>query len=119
MIPGYNDSEENITALINFMIDEIGAEVPLHFTRFFPYYKLKDLPPTAISDLEKAYNIAKEAGMKYVYVGNVRSINGENTYCHNCGKLLVERNGYQIRDSKLKPGIKCPECNANIDMVVD
>lgn len=118
MIPGYNDSEENINALVKFMVDEVGTDVPLHFTRFFPYYELKDLPPTAISDLEKAYNIAKDAGMKYVYVGNVPSRNGENTYCYSCGELLIERNSYNIMDNNLKNDEKCPKCGANIDIVV-
>ncbi len=117
MIPSYNDSEENIKALVNFMVDEVSVEVPLHFTRFFPYYKLKDLPPTTISDLEKAYKIAKEAGMKYVYIGNVPSRNGENTYCYNCGELLVDRKGYQINENNLKDR-KCPKCGSNIDIVV-
>ena len=117
MIPGYNDSEENIKALVNFMVDEIGVEVPLHFTRFFPYYELKNVPPTAIADLEKAHRIAKNAGMKYVYIGNVPSGTGENTYCHNCGDLLVERNSYQIIDNNLKKDNKCPKCEAGIDII--
>jgi len=117
MIPGYNDSEENIKALVNFMVDEVGVEVPLHFTRFFPYYELKDVPPTAIADLEKAYRIAKNAGMKYVYIGNVPSGTGENTYCHSCGDLLVERNSYQIINNNLKKDHKCPKCGAGIDII--
>ncbi len=117
IIPGYNNSEENIRSLVNFMADEVGVEVPLHFTRFFPYYELKDLPPTAISDLELAYKIAKDAGMKYVYVGNVPSSDGENTYCYRCGKLLVGRNSYTIQENNLKQG-KCPECGADVDIVM-
>lgn len=118
MIPGYNDSQENITDLVNFMVDEIGVEVPLHFTRFFPYYELKNVPPTPVADLEKAYEIAKDAGMKYVYMGNVPSANGENTYCYSCGELLVERDGYQIMADSLKENKECPKCGANIDIVV-
>ena len=117
MIPGYNDSEENINALINFMVEEVGVEVPLHFTRFFPYYQMKDVPPTAVADLEKAYKIARDAGMKYVYIGNVPSGKGENTYCYSCGELLMERNGYQIMEDGLKKDKKCPGCGASIDIV--
>lgn len=117
MIPGYNDSEENIKALVNFMVEEVGIEVPLHFTRFFPYYQMKDVPPTAVTDLEKAYKIARDAGMKYVYIGNVPSGTGENTYCYSCGELLVERNGYQIMKDSLKKDKKCPGCGAGIDLV--
>lgn len=116
IIPGYNDSEENIKALVNFMVEEVGLEVPLHFTRFFPYYELKNVPPTAVSDLEKAHKIAVDAGMKYVYIGNVPSSDGENTYCHSCGELLVEREGYQISDSKIKDK-KCPKCGIGINIV--
>jgi pyruvate formate lyase activating enzyme len=117
MIPGYNDSEENINGLVNFMVDEVGVDVPLHFTRFFPYYELNNVPPTAVSDLEKAYNIAKNAGIKYVYIGNVPSGTGENTYCYSCGELLVERNGYHIMDDSLKKKKECPKCGAGIDIV--
>lgn len=119
MIPGYNDSEKNIKALVNFMVEEIGVEVPLHFTRFFPYYKLKNIPPTAVADLEKAHKIAKDAGMKYVYIGNVPSGTGENTYCHSCGEILVERNGYQILENDIQKEKKCPSCGAGIDIVTD
>ena len=117
MIPGYNDSEKNINALVNFMVDEIGTEVPLHFTRFFPYYEMKNVPPTAVADLEKAYKIAKDAGMKYVYIGNVPSGMGENTYCHSCGEILVERDGYQIMADSLKTDKKCPKCGTDIDII--
>ena len=117
MIPGYNDSEENIKALVNFMVDEIGVEVPLHFTRFFPYYKLKNVSPTAVADLEKAHKIATDAGMKYVYIGNVPSGTGENTYCYSCGDLLVGRDGYQIMADSLKNNKKCPKCGTGIDII--
>lgn len=118
MIPGYNDTQENITDLVNFIVEEVGVEVPLHFTRFFPYYELKNVPPTPVADLEKAFNIAKDAGMRYVYVGNVQSENGENTYCYSCGELLVERDGYQIMADSLKENKECPKCGADIDIVV-
>jgi len=118
MIPGYNDSEKNIESLVNFMVDEVGVDVPLHFTRFFPYYELKNVPPTAVADLEKAYKIATDAGMKYVYIGNVPSGTGENTYCHNCGEVLVERDGYQIMANSIKMDKKCPKCGTKADIIV-
>jgi len=117
MIPSYNDSEENIRSLVNFMVEEVGTEVPIHFTRFFPYYELKNVPPTAVVDLEKAYNIAKDAGMKYVYIGNVPSGKGENTYCYNCEEILIERDGYHIMEENIKKEKKCPKCGAGIDIV--
>jgi pyruvate formate lyase activating enzyme len=117
MIPGYNDSENNIKALVNFMVDEVGVDVPLHFTRFFPYYELKNVPPTAVADLEKAYKIAKDAGMKYVYIGNVPSCKGENTFCHSCGEVLIERDGYQIMADSIKADIKCPKCGTEANII--
>jgi pyruvate formate lyase activating enzyme len=117
MIPGYNDSKENIQSLVKFMVDEIGVEVPLHFTRFFPYYEMKNVPPTAVADLEKAHKIAKDAGMKYVYIANVPSGKGENTYCYSCGETLVERDGYQIMTDSLKKDKKCPKCGTGIDII--
>jgi pyruvate formate lyase activating enzyme len=118
MIPGYNDSEKNIKSLVNFMVEEVGVDVPLHFTRFFPYYELKNVPPTAVADLEKAYKIANGKGMKYVYIGNVPSSMGENTYCHNCGEVLVERNGHQVMANSIKTDKKCPKCGTKSDIIV-
>lgn len=118
LIPGYNDSEELIRDLVEFMVDEVGVEVPLHFTRFFPYYQLKHLPPTQVETLKKAHKIAKEAGMKYVYIGNVPTEDGEKTFCPECGEVLIERNGFQIVSDELKKTRKCPKCGARIDIVV-
>ncbi|MBI5681001.1 MAG: AmmeMemoRadiSam system radical SAM enzyme [Methanobacterium sp.] len=117
IIPGYNDSKEDITALVKFMVDETGPEVPLHFTRFFPYYELIQLPPTPVKSLQRAYNIAKDAGMKYVYIGNVSVGGGENTLCPECGEILIERDGFEIIDDKFKKTRKCPKCNASINII--
>ncbi len=118
IIPTCNDSEEDIRALVKFMVDELGEEVPLHFTRFFPYYKMSHLPSTPLKTLEKARDIAKEAGMRYVYVGNVLSHPGENTYCYNCGELLIKRMGFEILQMNLKNRRKCPNCNSKIDILI-
>jgi len=118
IIPGYNDSKELIRDLVKFMVDEVGVEVPLHFTRFFPYYKLDHLEATPVETLQKAQKIAKEAGMRYVYVGNVPSGTGENTYCYECGELLIERDGFKISKNNLKKNKKCPNCGAGIDIVL-
>ncbi|MBM4241455.1 MAG: AmmeMemoRadiSam system radical SAM enzyme [Euryarchaeota archaeon] len=118
IIPGYNDSEELISDLVKFMVDEVGVEVPLHFTRFFPYYKLNHLEPTPVKTLQMAQKIAKEAGMKYVYIGNVPTADGENTYCPECGELLIDRNGFQILDDKIKKSKKCTKCGAGIDILI-
>ncbi|MBP2045874.1 AmmeMemoRadiSam system radical SAM enzyme [Methanobacterium aggregans] len=117
MIPSYNDSDDDVKALVNFMVEEVGVEVPLHFTRFFPYYKLDHLPPTEIATLEKAHKMAKDAGMRYVYVGNVPFTDGENTYCPECGELIIERDGFEVVSDKVKNG-KCSKCGAGIDIIV-
>ncbi len=117
IIPGYNDSEESLRDLIKFMSEEVGNEVPLHFTRFMPHYKMSDVSPTPLETLLKAQKMAIEAGMKYVYVGNVPGIDGENTYCWQCGELLLERNGFGIGVNKLETLKECFKCGAKIDIV--
>ncbi len=118
MIPGYNDSEEDINALVKFMVDEVGLEVPLHFTRFFPQYQLTSLPPTEVKLLRKAQTIAREAGMKYVYIGNAPSFGGESTYCPSCGELIIKRDGFKVISEKGKIE-ECPTCKTKIDIVTD
>jgi pyruvate formate lyase activating enzyme len=117
VIPGYNDSEEDLKALIKFMAEEVGVEVPLHFSRFFPYYQLKDVHPTPVEALEKAQKMAYEAGLKYVYVGNVPGGDGENTHCPKCQELLIKRDGFHILVNKLNKENKCPECGAGVDLI--
>jgi len=107
LIPGYNDEESTIRT----MIDELAAistDIPVHFSRFFPHFKMKDTPPTPLAQLDKAYSIAKDAGMKHIYLGNVQGMK-EDTYCPNCGTLLVKRSGFYINDDKIADG-KCPKC---------
>lgn len=90
LIPSINDSEKEIKTLAKWIKTNIGTEIPLHFLKFFPHYKMKNIPPTPAKLLEKAFNIAKEEGLAYVYIGNLQGI-GQNTVCPNCGKLLVQR----------------------------
>lgn len=117
MIPGFNDSHEDIRSLVKFMAEEVGVEVPLHFTRFFPQYQLQTLPPTEIKFLEKAHKIAKEAGMKYVYIGNVPSSDGENTYCPECGEPVIKRDGFSVMSDEVQKNRKCPHCKAKLDII--
>ncbi|MFW9929509.1 MAG: AmmeMemoRadiSam system radical SAM enzyme [Candidatus Thorarchaeota archaeon] len=91
VVPRYNDSEEFITGTVTWIADRLGKEVPLHFSRFFPMYQLTDAPPTPIKTLVKCKKIATEAGLKYVYIGNVGSEIDDNTYCPHCNAVLVER----------------------------
>lgn len=117
IIPGYNDSEESILDLVRFVSEEVGVKVPLHFTRFVPHYKMSDVPPTPLESLIKAREMALEAGMKYVYVGNVPGIDEENTYCWKCGELLLERDGYRIGLNKLETMKRCLKCGTRIDIL--
>lgn len=118
IIPGYNDSEEELKSLIKFMVEEVGEEVPLHFTRFFPHHKMENVAPTPIETLIKARKMARDLGMRYVYVGNAPGLDGENTYCYSCGQLLIERNGYEMGPISIDENKKCTECGAKIDIQI-
>lgn len=109
LIPRLNDSEKELDAMTNWIVKNLGPDVPLHFTAFHPDYKLLDLGPTPLSLLEKARSIAKKNGIRYCYTGNVRDPEGEATDCHHCGKKLIGRNGYELMEWNLKEG-KCGFC---------
>ncbi|MFP4458942.1 MAG: AmmeMemoRadiSam system radical SAM enzyme [Candidatus Zixiibacteriota bacterium] len=109
IVPGANDSPEEIRVLCEFVHDSLGADTPLHFSRFHPNYKLKDRPPTPASKLNQAYEIAKETGLEYVYIGNMHGAGGENTICPSCGKTIIKRRGYMILEKKITDG-KCDFC---------
>jgi len=115
IIPTLNDSEEELQKIAEF-IKEVGEETPWHITQFHPTYKLIDLPRTPVTILRRAREIGLEAGLRYVYEGNVPGENGENTYCHNCGKLLIRRFGYSILENKIKNSA-CTYCGTKIDGV--
>jgi pyruvate formate lyase activating enzyme len=116
VIPGYNDSAEDLLALVKFVAD-VDVNIPLHFTRFYPHYKMNHVPPTPLETLVKAHKMAREAGIKYVYVGNVPGSDGENTRCPDCEELLIKRNGFNIESNNLKKDKKCPHCGAGIDII--
>lgn len=113
LIPTLNDDEEELKDIAQF-ISALGRETPWHISRFHPQFKMRDLPPTSISSLHKAVEIGREAGLKYVYSGNVPGDNGENTYCFNCKQLLIERFGFKIMSTDLK-GNKCANCGTVLD----
>ncbi|RME21493.1 MAG: AmmeMemoRadiSam system radical SAM enzyme, partial [Deltaproteobacteria bacterium] len=112
-IPTLNDDEEQTKRLCGWVLENLGPDVPLHFTRFHPTYKLNNLPPTPVSTLERQYRIAKDAGIHFPYVGNVPGHEGENTYCPSCGKLLIKRVGFSVLRNEVESG-KCPGCNGKI-----
>ena len=115
IIPGRNDSEEEMREIAGF-IASIDNGIPWHVTRFHPTYKLDDIPATPVDTLRKAGRIGKEAGLKYVYEGNVPGEERENTHCPSCGKLLIRRFGFEIAENRLRNSA-CPDCGSEIDGV--
>ena len=119
IVPGYNDNIDDLLFIIHFVRDELGKETPLHFSRFHPDYKLTDVPSTPIETLEMARNLAIEEGLKYVYIGNVPGHEGENTYCPNCGALLIERYIFNAKIINLDVETRrCKVCGEKIDIIL-
>jgi pyruvate formate lyase activating enzyme len=114
ILSGFNDDPDTIKKMCVWIKDNLGASVPLHFSRFFPMYKLASLNPTPLETLEKARKIALECGLKYVYIGNVGGHPAENTYCPKCGKIVIGRRGYFITENNLIDG-KCKFCGEKIE----
>lgn len=113
IIPTYNDSEDTFRWIAEF-IKSIDVSIPWHVTQFYPAYKLLDQPRTPVKTLRRAREIGLEAGLKYVYEGNVPGEGGENTYCPQCGELLIERFGFYIKEKRLKDS-SCHKCGIKID----
>lgn len=116
IIPTLNDSEEQTELLYNWVLDTVGPNVPLHFSRFFPMYRMIDLPPTPAGTLASARSRALEAGLNHVYVGNVASEYGSDTFCPNCGRRLIERQGYSIITNGIRDGA-CTLCSSPVSGV--
>ena len=112
LMPGVNDSLEERKAMIDFLIS-VSTDIPFHITRFYPMYQMQDVPPTPIEKLLTFRQEAIDAGLKYVYVGNVRIDGLEDTYCPKCGSLLVKREGFWVSLNKISNG-ECPECGNKI-----
>lgn len=117
MIPGHNDSSEEIRNMVKWMHENLGPDTPLHFTRFHPQYKMSDLSSTPVQKLEEAHRIATEEGMKFVYVGNMPGHGYENTYCPKCGTLLIKRNAFSLLEYNITPKGTCPKCEETIPIV--
>jgi pyruvate formate lyase activating enzyme len=113
VVPGYVDDSKMIKKMCQWIVSNLGPDHPLHFLRFFPQYKLDRLPPTPVSVLTNFREIAMATGIRYVYVGNVPGHEGNHTYCHQCGKLLIERNGYHIPTNNIENN-KCRFCKSTI-----
>ncbi len=110
LIPGHNDSEEEISAMSHWLMRELGPDVPLHFTAFHPDHKMPDVPATPPSTLVRARRIAMDHGLHYVYTGNVRNAEGDTTYCAGCHQPLIERDWHRIANYRVTPAGQCPRC---------
>ncbi|MCM8773892.1 MAG: AmmeMemoRadiSam system radical SAM enzyme [Candidatus Omnitrophica bacterium] len=113
VIPTKNDSAQEVKKLCLWIRDNLGIDTPVHFSRFFPHYRLNNLPPTPVSTLKDIYNIAKQVGLRFVYIGNVPGIEEESTYCPKCNNLLIKRVGYSILENNIRDG-KCKFCGEAI-----
>jgi pyruvate formate lyase activating enzyme len=110
LIPGRNDSDEELTAMCGWIKRELGADVPLHFSAFHPDYKMVDVPQTPVATLVRARNIALQQGLHYVYTGNVHNIEGATTFCPSCKAPLIVRDWYQVINYRLTASGRCPDC---------
>lgn len=115
IIPTMNDDEAQLEGIATWIRDNLGELTPWHVTKFYPHYEMLHLPPTPSSTLEQACDIGHRVGLRFVYVGNMPGHSGENTICYSCGKLLVERVGYQVRFLGVD-GSKCRFCGAELNI---
>ena len=113
VIPGHNDDEADLKGIARFIVQELGSETPWHVTAFYPTYRLLDAPPTPVGTLRRARQIGLEAGLQYVYEGNVPGEGGENTFCPACGKTVIERQGFRIGRLHLHDGA-CGFCGTTL-----
>ncbi|MCX5692545.1 MAG: AmmeMemoRadiSam system radical SAM enzyme [Candidatus Omnitrophica bacterium] len=113
VVPTYNDTKDDFSKLCDWVVGNLGPDVPMHFSKFWPIYQLKNLPPTPEESLILARNIAMSKGMNYVYVGNIPEHEGNNTYCQACKKLIIERLGYTVTQNYIVDS-KCKFCSNKI-----
>ncbi len=113
VVPTLNDDPADIARMCRWIAENLGTEVPVHFSRFSPSYRLTHLPPTPVRKLEEAVAIAREAGLKYVYIGNVPGHRDNSTFCPGCGERLIHRVHFSVLENKIRDG-KCPSCGYRI-----
>ena len=114
LIPGHNDSDAELRAMSQWIFKELGPDVPLHFSAFHPDYRMLDVPATPPATLRRARVIAREAGLRHVYVGNIHDEEGSSTYCHSCGKKIIGRDWYVLTEWNLDEAGACGHCGTAV-----
>ncbi len=112
VIPGVNDSDAELREIAEF-VSSVSPEIPWHVSRFYPAHEMRDVPVTPVETLHRAAAIGKAAGLRYIYAGNVPGDGGENTYCHQCGTVLIERYGFFVLANRVRRGC-CPDCGTPV-----
>ncbi len=110
LIPGENDSDREVRALSEWVVGHLGPDVPLHFSAFHPNHRMLEHPATDTETLHRARAIARTAGLRHVYTGNILDDEGSTTFCHACGAALIRRSGFRVLDNRLRSGGGCPDC---------
>ncbi len=119
VIPNVGDSERACAEMCEWISNNLGDNVPLHFTRFYPDYKMQNIGATPLKTLERHYGIAKQYGLRYVYIGNVPGNSNESTFCPECGSVAIGRYGFDITEWNVTKNMKCKSCGASIPIVGD
>ena len=119
LIPGHNDSDQEIAAECQWLVEALGPDVPLHFSAFHPDFKMRDVPRTPPSTLRRARAIARDQGLRFVYTGNVHDPEGQTSYCPGCGTPVVVRDWYELRSYRLTDRGACAECGTQLPGVFD
>jgi pyruvate formate lyase activating enzyme len=114
LIPGYNDSDEEIDAMTKWVVKELGPDVPMHFSAFHPAWKMTDVPPTSLNTVIRARETALRNGVRYAYTGNVHNRVGDSTYCPGCGVRVIGRDWYELTDWHLRDQGRCATCDTVI-----
>jgi pyruvate formate lyase activating enzyme len=119
LIPGLNDSPAELEAMIAWVVENLGPDVPMHFTAFHPDFKMRDRPPAPPETLTRARGIARAAGIRHAYTGNVHDGDGQSTYCPSCGAVVIRRDWYLLGDYRLDDTGHCRACGTALAGVFD
>jgi len=114
IVPGKNDSEKELTEMCEWVVENLGVDMPMHFSAFHPDFKMMDIPSTSPATLTMARDIAMKAGVRYAYVGNVHDKAADSTWCHHCGELLIERDWYELGKWNINERSECASCGTKV-----